>query len=486
MHRRNIYSQAIQFEELARTYPPLLEYLIPANPPSRWKTIDFRNEQAQRCLTQALLYRDFRVQLTLPEDRLCPPVPNRLNYVLWIQDIIRAHRFLFREDIRTIRGMDIGTGASAIYPLLACKMEPSWEFIATEIDNKSYSCAERNIQVNQLQERIHLVRASPDKALLFPLEDYSGPPFDFIMCNPPFYSSRAEVARSAEFKELPPNGACTGADTEMIYPPGGEAAFIGQMVDESERFGLKCRWYTSMVGKMSTMSEIVVMLRKRSVRTYAMTEFVQGQTRRWGIAWSYTHEHLPDSFGRVSTPHYSPLHSLQPIKNTLVNRFGLSFSSIDAQYIQTALLGILSIAGVLASERPLILEEEENPKSLAPLTRFKMHPVLVQANSNTWNRKGRRKHDRTQSGEREGSITPQTNVTLMLSMQWCFDFAATPANVNLESQWVFGDDRKMFESLVSHITGKLTHALEQYSSRAQDPAPQPVETNPPEATETAR
>lgn len=82
------------------------------------------------------------------------------------------------------------------------------------------------------------------------------------MCNPPFYSSRSEVARSAEMKELPPNGVsliphwimgteqtnvvciqvCTGADTEMIYPPGGEAAFIGQMVDESERYAPKCRY----------------------------------------------------------------------------------------------------------------------------------------------------------------------------------------------------------------------------------------------------
>jgi 23S rRNA A1618 N6-methylase RlmF len=65
---------------------------------------------------------------------------------------MRAHRFLFREDIRTIRGIDMhvfvshskpaysqfnsGTGASAIYPLLACKMEPSWDFIATGTDIK--------------------------------------------------------------------------------------------------------------------------------------------------------------------------------------------------------------------------------------------------------------------------------------------------------------------------------------------------------------
>jgi len=75
---------------------------------------------------------------------------DRLNYVLWIQDIMRFHDFVLQDDVRTIHGIDMyvlyfrgvneanllclccsGTGASAIYPLLACKMEPSWKFIAT-------------------------------------------------------------------------------------------------------------------------------------------------------------------------------------------------------------------------------------------------------------------------------------------------------------------------------------------------------------------
>ncbi|KAJ3564985.1 hypothetical protein NP233_g7933 [Leucocoprinus birnbaumii] len=469
MHKRNIYSQQLNFEELARVYPPLLEQQVlkPGHPPSRWKTIDFQDAEAQRCLTQALLYRDFGLQLTLPEDRLCPPVPNRLNYVLWIQDIMRAHRFLFREDVSTTRGIDIGTGASAIYPLLACKMEPSWEFIATEIDPLSFSYAESNIQINKLGERIKLRQASSNQPILFPFEGYSGPPFDFTMCNPPFYSSRAEIAHSTEFKELPPSGVCTGADTEMIYPAGGEAAFIGQMVDESERHGAKCRWFTTMIGKLSTMSEIIVMLRKRSVRTYAISEFVQGQTRRWGIAWSYSNEHLPDSFGRLSVHPNNTLHSLQPPRNTLTSQFHLSFSSVDAQYLQVTLLGILSLARVNASERPLILEDEELPNK-SPLTTFRLSPILVQAQVNTWSRRARRNPDQPQPSERDGSTTPQTSVALMCSMQWLFEFSEAPARVILESQWVFGDDRQMFEGLVAHIVKKLTQALENITPRAPE------------------
>lgn len=160
----------------------------------------------------------------------------------------------------------------------------------------------------------------------------------------------------------------------------------------------------------------------------------------------------------------------------MTNRFQISFVAIDAQYLQTALLGICSLARVLASERPIVLDEEERPLALrnaanTPLTSFRLNPVLVQANTNTWSRKERRKHDQAQPGERDGSTTPQTNVQLMCSMQWAFDFTVTPANVNLESQWVFGDDRKMFEGLVAHIVKKLVQALEPYALRSWDYTP---------------
>lgn len=61
------------------------------------------------------------------------------------------------------------------------------------------------------------------------------------MCNPPFYSDRKEVITSAETKELGPNAVCTGADTEMITP-GGEVAFVRQMVLESVQWGERCRY----------------------------------------------------------------------------------------------------------------------------------------------------------------------------------------------------------------------------------------------------
>ena len=49
-----------------------------------------------------------------------------------------------------------------------------------------------------------------------------------------------------------------------------------------------------MLGKMSTLTHIVQLLRENKVDNYAITELAQGQTRRWVIAWSFGTTRLPD------------------------------------------------------------------------------------------------------------------------------------------------------------------------------------------------
>jgi len=45
--------------------------------------------------------------LEIPEDRLCPPVPNRMNYVLWIQDVVNAVKTHVDSEISPIHGLDV-------------------------------------------------------------------------------------------------------------------------------------------------------------------------------------------------------------------------------------------------------------------------------------------------------------------------------------------------------------------------------------------
>ena len=107
------------------------------------------------------------------------------------------------------------------------------------------------------------------------------------MCNPPFYASNSELLASAAAKSRPPHSACTGAEVEMVTP-GGEISFISRMIDESVALKTRVQWYTSMLGKLSSVGDVVEKLKSVGVDNWAVTEFVQGQkTRRWAVAWSW-------------------------------------------------------------------------------------------------------------------------------------------------------------------------------------------------------
>lgn len=110
---------------------------------------------------------------------------------------------------------------------------------------------------------------------------------DFTMCNPPFYESRVEMLSSAASKQRPPFTACTGSETEMVTA-GGEVAFVSRMIDESMLLKSNVQWYTSMLGKYSSVAVVVHKLKEHGIGNYAITEFVQGsKTRRWGVGWSF-------------------------------------------------------------------------------------------------------------------------------------------------------------------------------------------------------
>lgn len=110
---------------------------------------------------------------------------------------------------------------------------------------------------------------------------------DFTMTNPPFYESEEEMLRSARQKSRPPLTACTGSETEMVTE-GGEVGFVDRILEESLLLRDRVRWYTSMLGFLSSVTRLVGKLRGHGVSNFAVTELVQGnKTRRWAIAWSF-------------------------------------------------------------------------------------------------------------------------------------------------------------------------------------------------------
>lgn len=95
-------------------------------------TVDFNRPEALLCLTSVLMNYLFQLRWTLPVNHLCPRVPSRINYLIWVEQIYRR---VFNNGVEH-QVVDIGTGAGLIYPLIGNRRF-GWKFLATEIDQTS-------------------------------------------------------------------------------------------------------------------------------------------------------------------------------------------------------------------------------------------------------------------------------------------------------------------------------------------------------------
>ncbi|KAM3557822.1 hypothetical protein ARSEF4850_004887 [Beauveria asiatica] len=285
---RKLYSSPPDFKQLAALDADFSAVV-------QGRDLDFRDPKAVMQLSKTLLKHDFGLSLDLPDDRLCPPIPNRHNYILWLKDLLDSTTY--NAPGGKLMGIDIGTGASCIYPMLGCTQRP-WYFIAADIDDESLRWASKNIEQNHLQNRIKLVKPDPDGPII-PID--SAPAAEevaFVMTNPPFYRSAAEMDERAAEKALPPLTACTGAPVEMVTD-GGEVAFVGRIFDESLALRGRIQWYTAMLGFLSSVAALVQRLRDHGIGNYAVTEFVQGRkTKRWAVAWSFRAIRPPQAIAR--------------------------------------------------------------------------------------------------------------------------------------------------------------------------------------------
>lgn len=67
----------------------------------------------------------------IPDGQLCPTVPNRSNYIHWIEDLLSSDLIPpISSSVGRVRGFDIGTGANCIYPLLGASLL-GWSFVGS-------------------------------------------------------------------------------------------------------------------------------------------------------------------------------------------------------------------------------------------------------------------------------------------------------------------------------------------------------------------
>ncbi|XP_043194380.1 RNA N6-adenosine-methyltransferase mettl16-like [Amphibalanus amphitrite] len=276
MHPRNIYRTPPDFKELVNDYPEVRPFMT-TDIAGKTK-YDFQNPDALRVLTETLLKKDFQLDVQIPAGKLVPTLPNRLNYLLWLEDVVGA---LQLPDDQTVTGLDVGTGACAVYALLGSRR--GWHMIGTERDPDSLEAARRNVQKNGLDNQVKVLEA--DGTLLTgPLR--AAGPVHFTLCNPPFFDSDPADPEAPAPRRPPPPAASTGVLHEVSCP-GGERAFVTQMIKESAALADRCRVFTTMLGHKSSVRPMKKAAYEAGAKEAIATELCQGWTKRWAIGWTF-------------------------------------------------------------------------------------------------------------------------------------------------------------------------------------------------------
>ena len=285
LHIKNRHRTSYDFSVLCKSNLPLKEFVFI----NKYKneTIDFSNQDAIIELNRALLFSYYNVHFwDFPNDNLCPPIPGRVDYIHYLADLLEAASIT-----ENIKVLDIGTGASCIYPILG-NAAYGWNFTGTDIDNKSLDIAKKIIDKNKLTEIIDL-RYQTNSSQIFKGIISSNDKFSATICNPPFYRSQEEAmeANARKLKGLGANNLSKarnfGGKQQELWYKGGEKAFVHTYLYESSMFKTQCFWYSTLVSKKENLDSMYASLKKLNATEIKTIPMQQGNKITRIVAWTF-------------------------------------------------------------------------------------------------------------------------------------------------------------------------------------------------------
>jgi 23S rRNA (adenine1618-N6)-methyltransferase len=279
LHPKNKFNKGYDFDALIIKNPLLKEFVIENKFGA--VSIDFSNPIAVREINKALLFTyDALSVWNFPEGNLCPPIPGRLDYVHYLAELISSEE--------NVKILDIGTGASCIYPLLGVA-EYNWSFVAADIDVDSLDAAQDIVDDNGLKSKIELRQQLDENQILKGILKDSDS-FTATMCNPPFYKS-AEEAQGANRRKSRNLGNNTvrnfaGNNNELWYV-GGEKAFLHNYLYESSLYKKSSIWFTSLVSKKENIKNLEASSKKLGAIDFKVIPMTQGNKVTRIAAWRF-------------------------------------------------------------------------------------------------------------------------------------------------------------------------------------------------------
>ncbi|XRE42175.1 23S rRNA (adenine(1618)-N(6))-methyltransferase [Tenacibaculum discolor] len=278
LHRKNKHKNGYNFKLLKEKYPKIEEFVIEK---FEKETIDFSDPIAVKEFNKALLAAHYNIKhWNFSDDNLCPPIPGRVDYIHHLADLV--------ADEENVTVLDIGTGASCIYPLLGIA-EYDWNFVATDIDLDSLDYSQDIIDDNDFTDKVELRQQFKEEHILEGIIEENDA-FTVTMCNPPFYKS-AEEARGAnrrKSRNLGNNAVrnFAGNSNELWYI-GGEKAFLHTYLYESSKFSKVSKWFTSLVSKKENVESLQSSGKKLGVKEFKIIPMHQGNKVTRIVCWRF-------------------------------------------------------------------------------------------------------------------------------------------------------------------------------------------------------
>ncbi|SMO32994.1 23S rRNA m(6)A-1618 methyltransferase [Chryseobacterium rhizoplanae] len=291
LHTRNLHRNPYDFDALISCVPELKHFVF-VNA-YQTVTINFSIPKAVKLLNKALLLHFYHIKgWDIPDTNLCPPIPGRADYIHYIADLL-AEQLDGIPTGNSIKGLDIGTGANLVYPLISHKSY-GWTMLGTDINQDSLTNAQSILDQNPDLSSVIQLKSQPDADHIFTNIINPDDRFTFTMCNPPFHDSEESAMKGNirktknlnKSKKTKPVLNFSGQQSEL-WCEGGELAFITKMIYESALFSSQVLWFTCLVSKKDNLNKLNNLLKKVNAAEVKTIDMAQGQKVSRMLAWTF-------------------------------------------------------------------------------------------------------------------------------------------------------------------------------------------------------
>jgi len=292
LHPRNKNRERYDFKQLIGSSPELAPYVKPNIYGD--ESVDFANPDAVKALNKALLIHHYGLKYwDIPTGYLCPPIPGRADYIHHIADFLGKNNFGKIPNGPKIKCLDIGVGASCIYPIIGSQ-EYGWSFIGSDIDPVAIKSSNQIIKSNSALDGKIECKLQPNPKDFFIGIIQKDELIDLSICNPPFHASAREAQAGSlrKIHNLNPGKKIEpilnfGGQNHELWCEGGEEKFVHNMILQSKKFAANCFFFSTLISKESNLKSVYKALEQ--AETFAVETIVMGQGNKISriVVWSF-------------------------------------------------------------------------------------------------------------------------------------------------------------------------------------------------------